>query len=141
MKIHFLSSLEALEYSVFLEEHSLRIYPNWMVRYIESLTEKERWQYFLAYRDVANQMVSESYLIDQLKWILKDPSIELEYDLYVKALLDPDFYEGDVFQPGKWDKLHEKYSTRFQQEISPVVERQQEQLVSSQDEPEDILPF
>lgn len=78
MKRHYLSSLEALEFSVFQEEHALRIYPNWMVRYFESLTEKEQWQYFLAYRKVADQMLSESYLIDQLKWILKYPSIELE---------------------------------------------------------------
>lgn len=141
MKRHYLSSLKALEFSVFQEEHTLRTYPNWMVRYFESLTEKEQWKYFLDYRKVADQMLSESYLIDQLKWILKFPSIELEYDLYVQALLDPDFYEGDVFRPGKWDKLHEKYVTRFQQEISLVGGQQQEDLVSSQDEPEDTLPF
>lgn len=141
MKRHYLSSLEALEFSVFQDGHALRIYPNWMVRYFESLTEKEQWDYFLAYRKVADQMLSESYLIDQLKWILKHPSIELEYDLYVQALLDPDFYEGDVFRPGKWDKLHEKYATRFQQEFNLVEEQQQEDSASSPDEPEDTLPF
>jgi len=141
MKRHYLSSLEALEFSVFQDEHALRIYPNWMVRYFESLTEKEQWKYFLAYRKVANQMLSESYLIVQLKWILKYPSIELEYDLYLKARIDPDFCEGEVFLPGKWNELQATYETRFQQEISLVEEQQREDLASSQDEPEDTLPF
>ncbi|WP_269409552.1 hypothetical protein [Lentibacillus daqui] len=141
MKRHCLSSLEALEFSVFQDEHALRIFPNWMVRYFESLTEKEQWQYFLAYRKVADQMLSESYLIDQLKWILKYPSIELEYDLYVKARIDPDFYEEEVFLPEKWTELQEKYETRFQQAISLLEEQQREDQVSSQDEPEDTLPF
>lgn len=130
-----------LEFSVFREEHRFGVFPNWMVRYFESLTEKEQRKYFLAYRKVADQMLSESYLIDQLKWILKHPYIELEYDLYVKALFDPDFYEGDIFRPGKWDKLYEKYAARFQQEISHVAEQQREDLATSQDEPEDTLPF
>lgn len=141
MKRHYLSSLEALEFSVFQDEHALRIYPNWMVRYFESLTEKGQWKYFLAYRKVAKQMLSESYLIDQLKWILKYPPIELEYDLYLQARLDPDFCEGEVFLPGKWKELQETYETRFQQEISLVEEQQREDLASSQDEPEDTLPF
>ena len=134
-------SLKTLEFSIFREEHKSRVYPNWMVKYFESLTEKEQWNFFLLYRKVADQMLSESYLIDRLKWILKFPSIELEYDLYVQALSDPDFYEGDVFRPGKWDKLHEKYATRFHQEISLVEEQQQEDPASSQEEPEDTLPF
>lgn len=141
MKRHYLLGLEALEFSVFQDEHALRIYPNWMVRYFVSLTEKEQRDYFLAYRKVADQMVSESYLVDQLKWILKHPSIELEYDLCVKALFDPDFYESDVFRPGKWDKLQEKYAARLQQEINLEEEQQQANLASSQDEPEDTLPF
>jgi len=141
MKRHYLSSLEALEFSVFQDEHALRIFPNWMVRYFESLTEKEQWQYFLAYRKVADQMLSESYLIDQLKWILKHPSIDLEYDLYVKARLDPDFYEGEIFLSGKWNELQEKYETRFQQEINLAEEQQREDQASSQDEQEGTLPF
>lgn len=141
MKRHYLSSLEALEFSVFQDEHALRIYPNWMVRYFESLTEKEQWDYFLAYRKVADQMVSESYLVDQLKWILKQTSIELEYDLCVKALFDPDFYESDIFRPGKWDKLQEKYAARLQQVINLVEEQQQADLASSPEEPGDTLPF
>lgn len=135
-------SIETLEFSVFRDEHKFRVYPNWMVRYFETLTKNEQWKYFLAYRNVANQMLSDSYLIDQLKWILKYPSIELEYDLYAKAQLDPDFYVEDVFLPGKWDELQEKYESRFQQEINLLAEEeQQEDLGSSQEMPEDILPF
>lgn len=141
MKRHYLSSLKALEFSIFQDDHRFRVYPNWMVRYFESLTEEEQWNYFLAYRKVADQMVSESYLVDQLKWILKNPSVELEYDLCVKALFDPDFYESDVFRPGKWDKLQEKYAARLQQEINLAEEQQQAGLVSPLDEPEDKLPF
>lgn len=141
MKRHYLSSLEALEFSVFQDEHLLRLYPNWMVRYFESLTEEEQWHYFLAYRKVADQMVSESYLIDQLKWILKQLSIELEYGLYVQAIFDPEFDELDVFQPGKWDKLQTKYAARLHKEIKLVEEQQQEEPASSLDEPEDTLPF
>src|SRR5699024_8948411 len=117
-----------------------RIYPNWMVRYFESLTEKEQWQYFLEYQKVAEQMLSEQYLIDQLKWILKRSSIELEYDLYVQAMLDPDFFESDVFKPGKWDILHKKYAPRYKREFSTVFETSKS-LASSQDEREDTLPF
>lgn len=141
MKRHYLSSLEALEFSVFQDEHVLRLYPNWMVRYFESLTEEEQWHYFLAYRKVADQMVSESYLVDQLKWILKQFPFELEYGLYVQAIFDPDFYESDVFQPGKWDKLQTKYAARFQKEFILLEEQQQEDPASSLDEPEDTLPF
>lgn len=132
--------LAALEFSVFQDEHVLRIYPNWMIRYFDSLTKNERWQYFLEYRKVAAQMVSEQYLIDQLKWILKHSSIELEYDLYVQAVLDPDFFECDVFKPGKWDELHKKYATRFKQDFSRAFEPS-EPLESSQDEKEDKRPF
>lgn len=140
MKRNDFASLEALAFSVFEEEHRLHLYPNWMVRYFASLTRREQRQYFLAYWKVANQLVSEAYLMDQLKWIVKQPTMELEYDLYVQARLDPDFYEGDVFKPGKWDELQIKYETRFQQDIIPVLE-QREEPVSSQEEPEDTLPF
>lgn len=138
--MNYFRSLATLEFSVFQDEHTQRIYPNWMVRYFDSLTRQEQWQYFLEYRKVADQMLSEQYLIDQLKWILKHSSIELEYDLYVQAMLDPDFFERDVFKPGKWDKLHKKYAPRFKQDFSTVFEPS-ESLASSQDEREDRLPF
>lgn len=138
--MNYFRSLAALEFSVFQDEHVLRIYPNWMVRYFDSLTKKEQWQYFLEYRKVADQMFSEQYLIDQLKWILKHSSVELEYDLYVQAVLDPDFFESDVFKPGKWDKLHEKHAPRFKKDFSTAFEPL-EPLESSQDEREDTLPF
>ncbi|WP_139344854.1 hypothetical protein [Oceanobacillus sojae] len=144
MKRHYLSSLKALEFSVFQEEHKNGVYPNWMRRYFESLTEGEQWDYFLAYRNVADQMVSESYLVDHLKWILKYPTIELEYNIYAKAVFDPDFYESDVFRPGKWDKLQEKYAARLHQEeeeINLAEERRRATLAFSPKKPEDTLPF
>lgn len=110
------------------------------IRYFDTLMRREQWQYFVEYRKVADQMLSEQYLIDQLKWILKRSSIELEYDLYVQAMLDSDFFESDVFKPGKWDKLHEKYAPRFKQAFSTAFEPM-ERLESSQDEREDTLPF
>lgn len=140
MKMDYLRSLEALEFSVFQDEHSLRIYPNWMVRYFDSLTKRGQWQYFLEYRKVADQMVSEHYLIEQLKWILKHSLIELEYDLYVQAMLDPDFFESDVFKPGKWDELHKKYAPRFKRDFGTAFEPS-EPPESSQDEQGDTLPF
>lgn len=138
--MNYFKSLTTLEFSIFQEEHTLRIYPNWMVRYFESLTEKEQRQYFLEYRQVSDQLISESYFIDQLKWILKHSSIELEYDLYVQAILDPDFYVDDVFKSGKFDELNEKYGERFKKDFGPVLE-QSESLASSLDGQEDTLPF
>jgi hypothetical protein len=140
MMMNYFKSLATLEFSIFQEEHTIRVYPNWMVRYFESLTEKEQWQYFLEYRQVTHQLISESYFIDQLKWILKHSSIELEYDLYVQAMLDPDFSKDDVFKPGKFDALDKKYGQRFKKDFSTVFEPS-ESLASSQDEREDTLPF
>ncbi len=85
-------------------------------------------------------MFSEHDLIEQLKWILKHSFVELEYDLYVQTMLDPDFFESDVFKPGKWDELHKKYAPRFKLDFSTVFESS-EPLASSQDEREDIFPF
>jgi hypothetical protein len=140
VKMNYFTSLLTLEFSVFQEEHTLRIYPNWMVRYFDSLTKKEQWQYFLEYRKVADQMLSEQYFIDQLKWILKHSSIELEYDLYVQAMLDPDFCVDDVFKSGKFNELNEKYSQRFKKDFSPVFE-QSESLASLLNGQGDTLPF
>ncbi len=140
MMMNYSKSLITLEFSVFQEEHRLGTYPNWMVRYFEILSEKEQWQYFLEYRQVTYQMISTSYFIDQLKWILKHSSIELEYDLYVQAMLDPDFSVNDVFQSGRFDELHKKYGQRFKEDFSSVFEPL-EPPVSSLDEQEDNLPF
>lgn len=106
-----------------------------MVRYFESLTEKEQWQCFLEYRQVTNQLIYESYFIDQLKWILKHSSINLEYDLYVQAMLDPDFSEDDV----KFDELDKRYGQRFKKISALCLDS--EPPASSLDRQEDTLPF
>lgn len=134
------ASITTLEFSLFRQEHALRLYPNWMVRYFETLNEKEQWQYFLAYRHVRSQLVCEAYFVDQLKWILKNTSIELEYDLYVQAQLDPDFYPEDVFQPGRFEALDEKYAQRFTAQIRPVLTPPEVPGCSKDDEA-DRLPF
>lgn len=140
MMMNYFKSLTTLEFSIFQEEHTIRVYPNWMVRYFESLTEKEQWQYFLEYRQITHQLISESYFIDQLKWILKHTSIELEYDLYVQAILDPDFFKDDIFKPGKFDELDKRYGQRFKKDFSTMF-GPSESPAFSLDGQEDTLPF
>lgn len=96
--------------------------------------------YFLAYRQVTHQLISESYFMDQLKWMLKHSSLELEYGLYVQAMFDPDFFKDDVFKPGKFEELDKKYSHRFKKDFSPAFESS-EPPVSSPDGKEDTPPF
>ncbi|WP_459796880.1 hypothetical protein, partial [Alkalibacterium sp. m-11] len=69
------NSLETLGFSIFRDMHTERVYPNWMLRYFETLTESEQRVYFHSFRQVTDQMYSEDYLIDRLKWILKYPAI------------------------------------------------------------------
>lgn len=133
-------SLENLEFSLFQHKHERKEYPNWMVRYFWELTENEQRVYFRSFRQVTDQMRSGDYFVDHLKWILKYTVIELEYDLYVHAKLDPDFYEPDVFKPGKWKQLEKKYVDRFNEDVLSVLESQANQ-VSPPSEPEDKLPF
>ncbi|MDC3424224.1 hypothetical protein NC797_06845 [Aquibacillus sp. 3ASR75-11] len=58
-----------------------------------------------------------------------------------KGTIRSRFLWNDVFRPGKWDKLQEKYAARLQQEINLEEEQQQADLASSPEEPEDTLPF
>lgn len=66
-----------------------------------TLTEKEQRGYFREFRQITDQRYSEDYLVDRLKWILKYSSIDLEYGFYVQVKLDVDFYDPDIFKPGK----------------------------------------
>lgn len=140
MNMNYFSNLTTLEFSVFQDEHLLGMYPNWMIRYFTSLTDGEKWAYFLDYRNVVNQMLSDYYLIDRLKWILKQPNIELEYDLYVQARFDPDFFADDVFKPDVWEKLNDQYSLRFKEEYQTKFKTSESQA-SSPDGQEDTLPY
>ncbi|WP_459796816.1 hypothetical protein, partial [Alkalibacterium sp. m-11] len=106
----------------------------------ETLTESEQRVYFHSFRQVTDQMYSEDYLIDRLKWILKYPAIEMEYDLYVHAKLDLDFYYPAVFKPEKWTQLEEKYFDRFNEDILSVLESQENQAFSPNDSG-DTHPF
>lgn len=134
------NSLETLGFSIFRDMHTERVYPNWMLRYFETLTESEQRVYFHSFRQVTDQMYSEDYLIDRLKWILKYPAIEMEYDLYVHAKLDLDFYYPAVFKPEKWIQLEEKYFDRFNEDILSVLESQENQAFSPNDSG-DTHPF
>ena len=85
-------------------------------------------------------MYSEDYLVDCLKWILKHSVIEMEYDLYVQAKLDLDFYDPAIFKPGKWEQLDKKYVHRFNEDVLSALESQVNQEFSPNGS-EDILPF
>lgn len=119
----YFSSIEALDFSVFCDEHRFKVYPNWMLRYFETLSEKEQWLYFLEYRKVASLLNSERCLIEQLKWILKSPSPELEYDFYVQFMFDPEGDLYDSFKPGMFELLDEKYRERFETEFKECWEQ------------------
>lgn len=140
MNMNYFRSLTTLEFSVFHDEHMLGMYPNWMIRYFTSLRDADKWAYFLDYRNVVNQMLSDDYLIDRLKWILKQPNIELEYDLYVQARFDSDFFADDVFKPDVWAKLNDQYSLPFNDEYLTKLKTSESQEPSP-DEQEDTLPY
>jgi len=55
-------------------------------------------------------------------------------------MLDPNFFEIDVFKLGKWEELHKKYDPRFKQDFNMVFEPSGS-LASSQDEREDTILF
>lgn len=134
------ASIEALEYSIFRHDHECRVYPNWMLRYFESLTGEEQWHYSLAYHKVKNQLVSEQYLVEQLKWILKWPKADLEYGLFIQFMFDPEHDIDDVFKRGRFEIWHDKYNERFEEEFSNLFEIPE----ASEDLPDDItgeLPF
>lgn len=133
-------SLENLEFSLFRHKHEMREYPNWMLRHFQTLTEKEQRAYFREFRHVTDQMYKEDYLVDCLKWILKYSPMDLEYDFYIQAKLDLDFYYPDIFKPGKWPELEKKYCDRFNEDVLSVLESQANQ-VSPPNDSEDTLPF
>lgn len=129
-----------LEFIIFTKKHMANQYPNWMVRYFDTLDASEKWHYFLTYRNLVRQMVSETYLITQLKWILKQPSMDLPYDLYLQIMFDPDVSVTDTFKPGAFEALERKYAQQFKSEF-PEFALRPAPLVSSDDAPMDTLPF
>jgi hypothetical protein len=116
--MNIFSSIETLDFSVFCEEHELRLYPNWMLRYFDDLTLKEQWAYFLEYRSISNLLYKEDYLIDQLKWILKGSKIDLAFDFYVQLMFDPEADMDELFKPGSLETLYEKFNDRFNLEYA-----------------------
>lgn len=121
----------------------MRLYPNWMLRYFGTLTLDEQWAYFLAYRSISNLLVKEDYLIDQLKWILKGSKIDLAFDFYVQLMCDPEADADELFKPGGFETLYEKYDDRFETEYGECfmaeepLEARERRLEFS----EDSLPF
>src|SRR5699024_10595059 len=112
----------------------------WMGRYFNALEDSEKWLYFLAYRHLTRQMVSETYLVDQLKWILKQPSMDLPYDLYIQIMFDLDVSVTELLKPDAFEALERKYAQRFRSEFPEYV-HQTALLVYSDDAPMDILSF
>lgn len=132
--------MEEVAFYVFKQDHVCRAYPNWMIPYFEKLTKEEQWRYFLDYYNVVNQLVSEDFWVDQLKWILKWPHFELEYDLYTQFMFGTDHGCEEVFKPGVFERWYDKYNQRFEEEFSEVFERS-EVLEESLDDKGDELPF
>lgn len=133
-------SIETIEFSIFRYDHESRIYPDWMIRYFEDLTYDEQWRYFLTYRKVANQLVTDDFLIEQLKWILKRPSFELEYDLYIQFMFHSDYACDDVFKCGTFERWVDKYNQRFEEEFNETLETPTT-WAKSLDDRMDELPF
>lgn len=110
-----------------------------MVRYFDSLTHKEQWKYALSYHKAAEQLVSEKYLIEQLKWILKWPDFELEYSLFIQFMLDEEQDSYDVFKPGYFECWYDKYNQRFEAEFSELFEALEVSEESSDDSTDGLL--
>lgn len=117
-----LASIETFEFLIFRYDHNRRRYPNWMIRYFEDLNREEQWLYSLQYHKVAQQLVSEEYLIEQLKWILKRTDVELEYDLLIQFMFDEEHGIDEVFKPGIFDRWCGKYKDRFEEEFSETLD-------------------
>lgn len=137
------SSIETLDFSVFYMEHELRLFPNWMLRYFETLSPNEQWTYFLSYRSLSTLMYSEDYLMDQLKWILKTPGFDLTYDFYVQLMFDPEADCQELFKPGGFESLDEQFSLRFTEDYADcfLSEETTEVPAWESDDLEDTLLF
>lgn len=134
-------SIDALDFSIFQYDHEQRIYPNWMVRHFESLALDERWHYFRSFRKLEEQLYRPEYLIDQLKWLLKSEPIELEYDFYVQLMCDPEIDMDELFKPGYFEVLDQKYGARFDQAYEESLKPAVDKLASLPDVSRDSLPF
>lgn len=106
------------DFLIFRHDHEERNYPNWMIRYFETLTLEEQWQYFKDFRQIEAQLETPAYFIDKLKWLLKAEIIELAYDFYVHLMFDPDADIEEIFQPGCFKHLYQSYNERFEEEYS-----------------------
>gem|GEM_PF-5735834 len=135
------ANIFTLDFSIFRHDHEERIYPNWMVRYVESATLEEQWIYFMAFRKIEAQLEKPDYLIDQLKWILKGKTIEFEYDFYVQLMFDEDVDFYDLFKSGCFEQLYQTYNTRFDKEYSEIVSPTEEAEAFGSDFEEDTLLF
>ncbi|MCQ9210904.1 hypothetical protein, partial [Granulicatella seriolae] len=100
---------------IFYERHLKKHYPNWMCRYFDELTCQEQVAYFRNYATLVRKLESETFLVDQLKWILKSNPDELEFELYLQVVLHG---EDDSCPIPQWvmDEWDRTYGQRFVEE-------------------------
>lgn len=130
-----------LDFLVFRFNHEEKNFPNWMIRYFNSLSEVDQWNYFNDFKKIESQLLSSSYLIDQLKWILKSDPVDLEYHFYVQLIFDPEADIDSLFKPGGFERLDQIYKERFDEEFQEAFNMTNEVSESSQCFSMDILPF
>ncbi|PNZ78883.1 hypothetical protein CD132_10460, partial [Staphylococcus microti] len=71
--------MKMISFNEFTLMHINRTVPNWMVRYYSDADNADMWAYFEAYNTLRLICLSEAYLHDALKFVLKNRSNNLNY--------------------------------------------------------------
>lgn len=129
--------MNIINFNAFNLMHINRTVPNCMVRYYSDLDDTGIWAYFEAYHTLRLICLSEVYLHDALKFVLKNSSNDLVYDFYVFLMFDD---LCSVISSDAMNHLNDKYYNKFEDEFN-FDEKLLEQLGDFDIELMDNLPF
>ncbi|EGQ3362127.1 hypothetical protein O0D30_10865 [Staphylococcus pseudintermedius] len=112
-------TMEIMSFSEFCMAHENRRVPNWMIRDFNGLNDTNLWDYYESYNSLRLICLSESYLHDALKFVLKDNSNDLIYDFYVFLMFDESVCDIDsIVLSVEMNKLIIQYHTKFEAEFN-----------------------
>lgn len=133
--------MNIINFNAFNLMHINRTVPNCMVRYYSDLDDTGIWAYFEAYHTLRLICLSEVYLHDALKFVLKNSSNDLVYDFYVFLMFDESIDDFcSVISSDAMNHLNDKYYNKFEDEFN-FDEKLLEQLGDFDIELMDNLPF
>ncbi|WP_206168153.1 hypothetical protein, partial [Staphylococcus microti] len=116
--------MKMISFNEFTLMHINRTVPNWMIKYYSELDDVDMWVYFESYNTLRLICLSEAYLHDALKFVLKNCSNDLIYDFYVFLMFDESIGNlGSVISSDAMSRLNDKYDTKFEAEFNFDNER------------------